>query len=277
MVSAPINPRTGDIIRERIGIYGPPKVGKTHQYLTIARWHQTLGSDAIFYAISSDLSYEVLLMNPEFADLTNVVYVDVDDFEGYVKGARNFTSKMRRHDWLSVDLMDQAWAAVQDEYARVQTSKAGGNLEDMGDLWATSGGSEKYPIEGWEWGMPNARYRIFANNILLRCPGNLFLIYGQKELMKGSSSGKSDENEKVKEMFKHIGLKPNGQKDDPFRWHTILHIDSRGEKKQVISTAGDRWGGREWLGRKNSNGMVSDVPFDDFFTDYLVAVAGWEM
>lgn len=275
-ITAPTG-RDGQAIRERLCIYGPPGVGKTHQFLTIAKWHKDLGSDAKFYAVSSDLSMEAILLNEEFEELDNIEYVDVVSFEDYVKGARTFANKMRRQDWLSVDLMSDAWPAVQDEYARVQTSQAGGNLEDMGDLWATSGSTEDYPISGWEWQMPNARYRILAQNILLRCPGNLFLIYGQKELMKESGSGKSGESKEVKEMFKHIGLKPAGQKDDPFRYHTILHIDSRGEKQQVMSTAKERFGNREHLGRRNSNGSVSDAPIEDFFMDYLVKIAGWEI
>lgn len=267
----------GKPIRERIVLYGPPKVGKTHQFFNIALWHKNLGSDAKFYAVSSDTSYEVLMFNPEFQDLDNIEWVDVENFQQFMDGARNFASKMRPHDWLSVDLMSDAWPAAQDEYARVQTALAGGNLEDMGDLWATAGKVDDYPIKGWEWQMPNARYRILANNILLRCPGHLLLIYSQKELMKESGSGKSDESKQTKEMFGHIGLKPAGQKDDPFRYHTILHIDSGGEKKQVMSTAGERWGYRDHIGKKMSNGLVRDEAIDDFFTDYLVGVAKWQM
>jgi len=275
-VTAPVL-RNGKQVRERIGIYGPPKVGKTHLFFTIAKWHQDLGSDAKFYAISTDTSYEVLSMNPEFVELENIIWEDVVIMQDYIDAARKFNSLMRPQDWLSVDLMADAWAAAQDEYARVQTKKAGGNLEDMGDLWATSGGGDGYPIEGWEWGMPNARYRVFANNLILRAPGHVFLVYGQKDLMKESGSGKTGESKDTKEMFGHIGLKPTGQKEDPFRYHSILHISSLGDKEQGISTAGERWGNRERLGKKMSNGQVRDEPMTDFFLDYLVKVAGWEM
>lgn len=276
MIEAPVA-KNGKPIRERLGIYGPPKVGKTHLYLTIAKWHFDLGSDAKFYAVSTDTSYEVLTMNPEFEELDNVEWADVTTFQEFLDSARKFAGKMRPHDWLSSDLQSDAWSFVQDEYARVQTKKAGGNLDDIGDLWATSGGGESYPIEGWEWGMPNARYRILANNILLRCPGHLFCVYGQKEMTKESGSGKTSETKEAKEMFGHIGLKPNGQKDDPFRWHTVLHVDSAGDRKQKMSTAGERWGSRERLGQKMSNGSVRDEPIDDFFLDYLVKIAGWKM
>lgn len=277
MTITPPTLKNGKSIRERIGLYGPPKVGKTHQYFNIALWHHNLGSDAQFYALSTDTSYEVLSTNEEFEELDNIEWTDVVNFQDYLSAARGYAANMRPQDWLCVDLMSDAWPAVQDEYARVQTKQAGGNLEDMGDLWATSGSTEEYPIGGWEWQMPNARYRILANNILLRCPGHLMLIYGQKELTPDSSSGKSGESAKVKEMFGHIGLKPQGQKEDPFRYHTFLHIDSNGPKKQKISTAGERWGNREWLGNKMSNGQVRDEPFDDFFVDYLCKVAGWTM
>jgi len=274
MIEAPMG-KNGKPIRERICIYGPPKIGKTHLFFTIAKWHQDLGSDAIFYGVSSDTSYEVLSMNPEFDHLTNIKWADVVHYQDYLDAARDYSQIMRPHDWLSVDLMSDAWPSVQDEYARITTIKAGGNLEDMGDLWATSGSTEEYPIAGWEWQMPNARYRILANNILLRCPGHLFLVYGQKELMQDSGSGRSGESKQSKEMFGHIGLKPAGQKDDPFRYHTILHVDGNGEMAQKISTAGERWGYREWLGQKMSNGSVRDEAIDDFFMDYLVKVAGW--
>lgn len=276
-IEAPINPKTGKPIRERLCIYGPPGVGKTHLFLNIALWHQKLGSDAMFYAVSSDLAYEVLTMNPEFEELENLHYTDVCDFDDYVKAARSYSNKMRPQDWLTVDLMDNAWSAVQDEYARVQTKLAGGNLEDMGDLWATAGSVEEYPIKGWEWGMPNARYRILANNILLRNPGHLYLVFGQAELKADSGSGKSGEDQKVKDMFGHLGVKPKGQKDDPFRYHTILNVDSNGHHAQKIATAKDRFGARRPLGKKMSQGSVRGEPIEDFFMEYLVEVAGWKM
>lgn len=275
-ISAPTLPN-GKQVRERICIFGPPKVGKTHLYFTIAKWHQDLGSDAKFYAISSDTSFDVLSMNPEFQDLANMEWVDAVTFQDYIEGARKFNSLMRPYDWLSVDLMADAWPAVQDEYARVLTKEQGGNLEDIGDLWATSGKSDDYPITGWEWGMPNARYRILANNLLLRSPGHIFLVYGQKELVTESRSGKTGETAATRDMFGHLGVKPNGQKDDPWRYHTILHVDSAGEKQQKMATAGERWGYRGELGKRMGNGGMMDQPIDDFFLDYLVKIAHWEM
>ncbi len=265
----------GNPIKERIGLYGGPKIGKTHQYLTIARWHQELGSDARFYAINTDTSFEVLMMNPEFNTLTNVEWSDAWTFQEALDAGRKYAAQMRSKDWILSDLQSDIWKLVQDEAAQALTKQTTKAL-DLGDLWATAGPDE-YPIGGWDWGIPNGRYRTWANNVLLRCPGHVMCIYAEKELLKESKSGKSDEDPIVKDMFKHIGAKPEGQKDDPFRWHSILYLEGNGRKAQKIATAGERFGYREWLGTKMSNGFVRTVPLGDFFLDYLVGVAGWSM
>lgn len=271
--------RRGNPIKERIGIYGPPKVGKTHQFFTIAKWHQDLGSSAKFYGVNTDTSFSVLSTNPEFEHLDNIDWVDAVSFQDMLDGARKFSAVMTGQDWLCMDLQTAAWDLAQDEYAAAKARAEGGSMEDMGDMWLMSGvGDDKYPIGGWDWGMPNARYRALANNVLLRSPGNLMCIYQEADLMKESRSGRSDEDPKIKGMFRHIGKKPKCQKGDPFAWHTILHLDQGPEPKtQRISTAGERFGNRRWLGQRMSNGMVRDEPMQDFFLDYLIGVAGWSM
>lgn len=278
MPTAPVNPRTKQPIKERILIYGPPKIGKTHQFFVIAKWHQEFGSNARFYGISTDLSYDVLSMNPEFRDLTNIDWRNVETLQEYIDAAREFHQYLRPQDWLSVDLLNSAWSAAQDEYAQAKFKESGSSLVDMGDLWLDEGTSGKYPIKGWDWGYPNARYRRFANNLIISGPGHRLVVAGQKELMKESKSGDSDEDPQIKDMFKHIGLKPEGQKDMPFQYHTVLHLDSGQERKtQVMSTAGERYGYRRWWGLALSNGRVRDEPMKDFFHDYLVDTAGWTL
>lgn len=275
----------GNPIKERMMLFGGAKIGKTHQLFTIAKWHQELGSDAMFYGLNNDESWEVLWSNPEFCNLKNIVWEDCNRMQDYYDHVRRFHAKLRDQDWLCLDLADGAWSASQDEYAQALVkSKGGGSLEDMGDLWAVSEKPKegKYPIEGWEWGMPNARYRGIANNYMLRGPGHRMIISGQKKQQEPTAKMREKEDETTKkrrEMFAHLGVEPTGQKDDPFRYHTILHIESNGEKKQKMATAGERWGTRRWWGKKVGKDAltVRSEPFDDFFVDYLVKTAGWEM
>lgn len=277
----------GNPIKDRIVLFGPPKIGKTHQLFQIAWWHQQAGSDAIFYGINNDTSWEVVYANPQFQDLTNIEFEDVNTFQDHINLVRRYHKKLRDQDWLCLDLAERAWTATQDEYAQRLAIENGSTIEDVGDLWTVDDaprddeGKPKYPIGGWDWGMCNARYNVLSNNYLMRGPGHRMIISGQAKLIEGTDrmrSGQDDIAKKTQDMFKHLGVKPAGNKHDPFRYHTILHID--GDEKhhtQKMSTAGERWGNREWLGKRHKGGQVTDEPITDFFHDYLVRCAGWQL
>lgn len=276
MITPPKLPN-GNWVKEKIGLFGLPGVGKTHQLFTVAKWHQEQGSDAVFYGLNSDTRWEVIHANPEFENLTNLVYEDVNTFQDWMDVAKRFHRQLRPQDWLCADLLDNSWTAVTDEAARALAAEKGLDIEDMGALWS-AGEPGKYPIKGWDWGMPNARYRSLANNYLVRGLGHRFLISGQAEILQPSANMKEDRvTREVREMFKHIGVKPTGQKEDPFRWNSMFHIEGDGEKAQKISTAKEAWGRRRWFGEKMSNGQVRGERFSDFFLDYLVDIAGWQI
>jgi hypothetical protein len=266
-------------------MFGPPKIGKTHQLFNIALWHQNIGSDAMFYGLNSDTSWETLMFNEEFQGLTNITWRDCNYFQDYVNAAREFHPLLREQDWMVLDLSDHAWQASQDEFARMKTREGGSEIEDVGDLWTVDDaprdkdGKQKYPIEGWDWGMPNARYRILANNYMMRGQGHRLIISGATGIVDPTANMKEDDTTKrAREMFKHLGAKPAGQKDDPFRYHTVLYVDgNEAEHSQRIATAGERWGNRKWMGRRHRGGQITPEPMSDFFIDYLVNTAGWSM
>lgn len=289
MAPTPPKLRNGNPIKERLLLFGLPKIGKTHQIFTIAKWHQELGSDAIFYGLNTDTSWEVLHSNPDFYDLENLVYEDCNYMQDFYNHTRKFHKLLRPQDWLCLDLAQDMWSASQDEYARARAKGEGTTIEDMGDLWAVSdtrddkdSSTKKYPITGWQWGEPNARYRVIANNYLLRGPGHRMIITGQAKLTEPTAAMAAKEDEtakKTREMFAHLGVHPSGQKDDPFRYHTVIHIDSNGKHRQKMATAGERFGNRRWWGKATGPKSVTirDEPFEDFFVDYLVKTAGWSM
>lgn len=276
----PTPPRlpNGQPIKERINVYGLTDTGKTHQYFMIAKWHHDLGSDARFYAVNTDTSFEVLVFNPEFSDLTNIEWVDATTFDEFYQGTKQYVNKMRDQDWLALDLMDDAWALVQDEYTRLRAREQGIDLDNIGELYLESGQTKKYPVEGWDWQTPNARYRALANNYVLRGPGHRFIISRQADIIQPSAGMKEDPQTKANRVtFEPIGVKPGGQKEDPSRWHTILHLSKRGERQQAIATAKERFGVRRRMGTEMGNGQIRPEKLDDFFMDYLVGVAGWSL
>lgn len=277
MPTPPMLPN-GKPAREMINIFGLPKIGKTHQFFNIARWHQELESDAMFYAINTDNRFGVVHAGDDFEHLTNMVYEDCQSIGDAYALAKSYHGVLRNQDWMCVDLQDDLWAYCQDEYAKLRSKAVGVDMDTVGELYAASGDTTKYPISGWEWQTPNARFRGLANTFLVRGKGHRFIISRQADIMEPSAGMKEDALTKMaRQMFGHIGVKPAGQKEDPFRWNSVLHITGAGERKQRIATAGEGWKRRRWMGEKLTSGQVRGEDLKDFFLDYLVGVAGWEM
>jgi len=284
MMTFPIPPTlpNGNPAKEKINVFGTPGIGKTHQLFNIALWHQRLGSDALFYGINTDTSWEVLHANPEFEELRNLVYTSegFPTYQDALSLAKSYHKRLRPQDWLCSDLNDAIWGLVSDEAAAAQAKAKGLDITDMGDLWSDKGGGNDYPLKGWDWGFPNARYRQYANNLFVLGPGHRFIISNQADIVQPTAKMEAQEDKVTKEvraMFKHLGVKPAGQKEDPSRWNTILHIDSAGEHANKWATGKERWGNRKHLGRKMQGGSVFDVPFEDFFMEYMVEIAGWRI
>jgi len=265
MPTPPVS-KSGRPLLERILLYGGPDSGKSRALLTVAKWHQKRGSDAVFYIVSNDMGYHPLLMpGGEFDELENVVVEDVVSMDDHFAAVRQFNKKIRPHDWLVVDLLDAVWAAAQDEYAEKEWGV------DLAEHWATDRpkGSDEYPVSGWEWGPINKRYRSFAMNEVMRCRGHVMCMSGQRPLKEPSKSGKGGEDPSLAAIYRRIAWVPQGQKDDTHRFHTVLHLTPNAKRdKWTMTTARERAAARRDL---------VGAPLKDFFLDYLKGVAGWKL
>lgn len=270
-MSGPTPPftRAGTPIHERILLYGDSDAGKTRALLSIAKWHQKRGSDAVFYVINNDFSMEAMLSpSGDFGELENIVVENVVDMDEYLSAAETFRKKMRSHDWFTIDRLDGSWEAAQDEYSTRRWGK------DLGSYWAQAvdsrTGGEDFPIAGWDWGVINRRYRSLANNHMLRMPGNVLCMSGQTGLKVASKGGKGGEDPFTQSTFDRLGLKPAGQKEDAKRFNTVIHM-GHGLRGWRMRRANDRE--RNW-------GVDGDahptLEVKDFMKDYLVRIAGWK-
>jgi len=281
----PLTTPAGKVIRERQLLYGDSDAGKTYNYLKVAEWHQRRNSDAVFYGICTPGNDWDRFFMPggEYEHLENVVPIDVEDIQDYfdafdgIKAKALAKLKRGKHpdgwveDWLCIDVIDDAWKAASDEHAKREWKG-----QDIGSKWAVEGGD--YPVEGWEWGPINARYRAFAQNRLIRFPGHVMALAWDKPLSEASkSSGKGGETAEVRETFSLIERKPAGQKEDYKRFHTLLHLAKNAKGEWVIRTARDRQ--RPRLGEVVQRGKATIyVPhkLTDFYMEYLVRTAGWK-
>lgn len=258
--------KAGTPIRENILVYGGSDSGKSRALLSVAKWHQRRGSDAVFYIVSNDRGYEPLLLpGGEFEDLENLVIEEAITMAEHFDAVRRFNAKIRPHDWLSVDLLDYVWGAAQDEYAERQFGV------DLAEYWATEKpkGSDDYPIAGWEWGPINKRYRSFAVNEVMRSRGHVMCMSSQRPLKVASRSGQGGETPEMQALYARIQYAPGGQKDDSHRFHTVLHLSPKPRRDGwTYSTARERAAART---------KALSAPLKDFMLDYLVREAKWKL
>lgn len=280
----------GDPLGEQLIFYGNPGEGKTRLAFTIAKWHQDLGSDAVFYVINTDRSWKVLRTDPEFSVLKNVRIREVFSLQDMYDTVREFGALLRDQDWLIIDLYSAAWSGAQDEYAQLKVAEGGVQFEDLGDLLHSGTDPDEYPITGWEWGYSNGRMNRFAEKNVVKGKGHRILVCGQAPLPKPTPKMEEKEDrftKQTREMFSHVRgpggvvIKPDWQKRDPFRWHSIFHVEAIWEGEDIaaqkILTAKERWPNRKRLGRDVGMGHWTGARVDDFYIDYLVTIAGWKM
>lgn len=255
----PTHPRFG-VVPERILCYGPEGSGKSRNILSIARWHQDRGSDAVFRVLDTDFAYKRMLIG-EFSDLENIEVFEADAWPDYPRLAKKIRDTNRPEDWMVVDLASTPWSVVQDHYIeRVFDT-------DLSDYWeaARKQGKTKdgTPLDGWQdWGIINKMYRDFEQWIH-RAHCHVYATAGARQLVQ--SRGSVNEAADVVRDYGRIGFKPEGQKGLGHLFHTVLYCQAGPRGTWFVTTAKDRE-------RKTCAG----VQLGEFSIQYLLKVARWK-
>ncbi len=247
---------------ERILALGPAGSGKTTGWLDIAKWSQRTGSDAQFYVLDTDFAVERMLIG--YPDLTNI-HVSVGyDWTDYTKFLEHAKANARPHDWVILDFVGNAWSAVQ-QYFTEQVFH-----QDIAEYFLSvrktlgKDATKLGALEGWvDWQVINPLYKRWANPIILHARYNLYATAKSTQLSGGN---KPTEDSQTRSLFLPYGVKPEGQKDLPFMFHTILLTSRDGRGNYTLTTVKDRE-------RPELAGLVTS----SFTVDYLKGVANWEM
>lgn len=267
---------------ERILCFGPAGAGKTTNLLNIAKFAHLTKSDAKFYIMDSDFAMDRMLAgypeipfgiwnDPNFpvTPESRIIVLPVFIWREYV-AALNFISQYARpNDWVSVDFISNAWSAVQEHFAMEVFN------QDIADYFLkvrkTLKDSDKSlnALEGWtDWQVINPLYRKWVNQLLFR---GRYHVYCTAKADALSSDKKPTEDAQTRQMFLRFGVKPVGQKDLPFQFHTVLYASrivnpATQQDERIITAVKDRE-------RPEVNGAV----LKNFTQDYLVNVAGWSL
>ncbi len=274
----PLHPT--DPAPERILALGTAGSGKTTNFLNIAKFAQTTKSESKFYVLDSDFAMDRMITgypsipysihgDPAFTnpDARLVIY-PVFEWQEYERALRDIRLKSRPGDWVCVDFISNAWTAVQEYFVSEVFHK------DIGDYFLSvrktldKDASSLGALEGWvDWGVINPLYKKWVNTLLYRGRYHLYCTAKTEPL---SSEKKPTEDPQTRQLFSRYGIKPVGQKDLPYQFHTLLLTGRRSimgqEDIRTITSIKDR-----------ERPEVSGQEVKNFTADYLINIAKWAL
>lgn len=257
----PLHPNLA--IPERILTLGPAGSGKTTNWLDIAKWAERTKSDSQFYVLDTDFAAERMLTG--YADCAHRIHISVGyDWADYLEFQRMVLEKARPQDWVIIDFIGNAWVAVQQNFTEQVFNKDIGDyfleVRKQLDKKASSLGA----LEGWtDWQVINPMYKKWVNPLLFKGRYNVYATAKSTQLSGGN---KPTEDSQTRSLFLPYGVKPEGQKDLPYQFHTVLLTTRDGRGTRTLTSIKDR-----------ERVELKGQELNSFTLDYLKAVANWEI
>ena len=188
----------------------------------------------------------------------------VESWDDYMKAIRKFRATAKPQDWLVIDRGDAVWDAAQSGY----TEKAHGTSIDewfIGYRKEHESGNAFAGDYGIHWGAIKRMYGAFMSE-MMKYPGNVLVTAKAETVTHPNSQGRGGDPEPIRQEYGKFGVKPAGEKNLGFMFHTVLLLAERKPEQWVFTTIRDR--GREQQKQKEMTGFV---------VSYLVGVAGWKL
>ena len=260
---------------ERILTFGTYGSGKTTNILNVARFAHLTKATTKFFVVDTDFAMDRMMIgypeirfsifgDPNFQDPdASLTIYPVFEWREYIHSLADIQMRAKPGDWVAVDFIGSAWAAVQEEYVNEVFHK------DIADYFLqarkemTKGDKTFTMLEGWvDWPVVNSMYRKWANKLLFR---GRYHIYATAKSDNLSSEKKPTEDARTRELFARFQVKPVGQKDLPFVFHTLLLSGREGDKRTLTAV------------KDRERVEVVGLEIKNFTTDYLVNVAGFRL
>lgn len=250
--------------RERILLYGGWNTGKTTAYFETAKLYRKTGTNGRFYVVDTDYTTERTVEEYAGCD-ENMVFctsVDIDEID---RSLSAFRGAAGNDDWLVIDTGSELWEMCQGAF----TEKVFGR--DIAD-WTLEyrmknpdGGSALAGAYGANWDVIKKMYGGLVQE-MLRWPGHVLVTAKAKEIQQPDRKGDGGDSAEIRTTYGPFGLRPAGEKNLPYLFHTVLWMAEKKPGEWVYSSVKDR--GRE---------RVMGGEMGNFVASYLMKVAGWTM
>lgn len=205
------------VIGERFLVCGPTGSGKTYAWLTLAQRFP----ESTFHVLDTDASVERMLMGPTFGGLTNVAVTPALDWLACARWLDETTPKLKPGDWLVADFICSIWDFVQSYYVGEVFEK--GIAEYFLEVRKVlrQGAKTLDALSGWtDWRVINQIYGTWAHRLFyaLTSPPHLANVYAVAKAARLST----EDSAETLDLFGIHGLRPEGEKRNAFRVHTVL-------------------------------------------------------
>lgn len=239
--------------RERIMLMGGWGVGKSTAISDIARH-----VDGRVYLI--DTTYEA---ERNYPGQDNVVIESVESWDDYLTGVRKATIRGGRDDWLAIDRIDPVWDMAQNGFIEKVFGRSA-------DDWFVEYRKESagHPLAGeygMNWTVIKKMYGAFMTEVM-RFKGNVIVTCRAEQLREPNRDGKGGDSMELRVEYGKFGVKPAGEKNMGFLFHTVLWLAEPQSENWIFSTVRDR-----------NRGIIKGRQLRSFTEDYLLKEGGWSV
>lgn len=268
----PLHPAPYKLTKERILTFGVNSAGKSRSWATIRKWFEITKTEGHFYVISTEK--EMALRTAEgyldgtdgnnffsnasinLGDINNPGGMDITTYDGLMGLSNAIAERSTPNDWVIIDSIGLAQTWSRDVWFSAE--KGMSYREFVGS------GRKMKEVKPADWDTMAGLYRDWWEGVIRDAfRGHKFACARMEEIRTEGDWAEKDKN--TLRMFGPHGVKPTGEKNLGFDWHSVL-LCNRARDGWEITTVDDPE--REYLNGQKIN---------DFVLDYLMPVANWQL
>jgi hypothetical protein len=250
-------------MRERIIVMGGYGSGKSKAWCEVGAWYRRTNTPGKLYVIDTDNGAAEVSLDAYDNWEENTIVEVAWDFNEYTSAARKFREVGTKDDWLIVDMYDKVWDKAQAEYSR----RVHGTEIDDWFIQYRADHDSGHPFSG-DWGVHwtaiNRLYQERWMSEVLRWPGHILVCTKAKDVQQPNKDGKGGDKPELRALMGKFPIKPGGQNDTAFSFHTILWLFEKQQGNWGVTTIRDR-----------EREQLTYQKLTNFVGDYLMGVAGW--
>lgn len=251
--------------REKLCIFGPPKVGKSTAWLSIAKLAAETGDTRKFFAIDTDDALGVILDAPQYKNV-DVRLHEAQSYEEVRRASDAVFDEAEAGDFVVIDMASVIWEWSQ-VYTRKLVTEQATKEESLEAAWkAGKKGWELYgqDLDQGGWAVAREKYFGVMDPWLIRSKAHVIIVAQERNIPPAPTNPtKKDPDKGNRTEFGE--WMPAGQKGLGYSVRSLLRLQ-RLQRGRLMTTFGDRE--REELKQEE---------YSNFALTYLCKVAGWKI